>query len=343
MWHSPRAWTCVLLCISTFLIVVAHPASSQEVTGNIIGHVNVTRGGAPPERVLVSLELRGATINSVYTDGQGTFGFYGLLPNPYTIVINDEHYQPVQQQVVVDASMMTPTVVAVVVLIPNAKPAPAARPAGSNPDITDVREYTARFPKRAVSEFEKGVKADSSGNKEEAIRHYQKSVKIAPDFYQAHNNLGADYLNKSDFRDARTEFAAVIRLNQSDVDAYFNLSNVCMLTEDLASAQEYLNEGLRRQPDSPLGQFLLGSLNLRLGKFDSAEAALKRAIQLNPAMPQARLQLVNALMREKKMTDAAGVLHDFLAAFPDSQYTPQAKSLLQKLQTSPAAAAQSSR
>jgi predicted Zn-dependent protease len=89
---------------------------------------------------------------------------------------------------------------------------------------------------------------------------------------------------------------------------------------------------MRRQPDSALGQFLLGSLNLRLGKLPEAESALRRAIQLDPAMAQAQLQLVNLMLKQGRKQDAASQLRDFVGAFPDSPFSTQAKQLLQRLE-----------
>src|SRR5258708_19615331 len=95
--------------------------------------------------------------------------------------------------------------------------------------------------------------------------------------------------------------------------------------------QEYLGEGMGRQADSALGQFLRGSLDLRLGKLGEAEGALRRAIELNPVMAQARLQLVNLLMRQGRKDDAVAQLQNFVDAFPESPFTPQPKQFLQKL------------
>ncbi len=107
-----------------------------------------------------------------------------------------------------------------------------------------------------------------------------------------------------------------------------------MLTGQLPEAQQYLEEGMRRQPDSAVGQFFLGSLNLRLKKLPEAETALRRAIQLSPAMAQPRLQLVNLLLQQGRKEDAASVLRDFVSTFPDSSFTTQAKQLLLRLNTS---------
>ncbi len=319
---------CFLLSVPCF--------SQQQTLGSIIGHIRVQRGDTPPERVLVSLEVRGAPMDSVYTDSSGTFGFHSLGANAYNVVVDDDHYEPVRRQANIDPAQLSPVVFLDITLVPKAGKTASAALAlspGSNPNMIDVREYAKRFPKTADKEFEKGLNADSAGNKEQAIRHYEKAVSLAPDFYYAHNNLGSDYLSKSDFANARKEFERVVQLNQSDAAGYFNLSNVCMLSAQLPEAEKYLDEGMRRQPDSALGQFLRGSLDLRLGKLGEAEGALRRAIELNPVMAQARLQLVNLLMRQGRKDDAVAQLQNFVDAFPESPFSPQAKQLLQKLES----------
>lgn len=320
--------------------VFSSSASAQQTTlGSVVGHMRVVRGDTPPQPILVSLEVHGAPMESAYSDSSGTFGFHGLHPDPYYVVVNDENYEPVRRLAVIDPVMLSPVVYLDIVLVPkntekgmsDVRP---PQPPGSNPNMIDVREYSERFPKPAVKEFTKGMSADRAGKRDEAIRHYQKAVVIAPYFYLAHNNLGSDYLSKSDFPAARKEFEEVVRLNQSDADGYFNLSNVCMLTGQFAEARQYLDEGMRRQPESALGQFLLGSLNLRLKKLPEAESALRRAIQLNPLMAQARLQLVNLLLQQGRKEDAESLLRDFLSSFPDSSFSAQVKQVLQRLETS---------
>ncbi len=312
-------------------------AQQSQTLGSIIGHVHVVRGEVPPERVLVTLEVRGGAMDSVYTDSQGTFGFHSLGPNPYYVTVNDEHYQPVRIPAVIMPTSLNPTTFLDIALVPKQPPKEdrglSPNPAGANPNMIDARDYSARFAKRAVKEFEKGMSADSTGKKDEAIQHYQKAIAIAPDFYFARNNLGSDYLSKSDFVGARKEFEQVVRLNQSDGAAYFNLSNVCMLTAQLPDARRYLEEGMRRQPDSALGHFLLGSLNLHEGKLLEAERALRQAVQLDPVMVQPRLQLVNLFLQQGRKEDAVGELHAFMSTFPDNSFNKQAKDLLHRLET----------
>jgi tetratricopeptide (TPR) repeat protein len=302
--------------------------------GRIIGQLRVTKGDFPPHSILIELQLHGSTITSLYADEQGRFGFYNLEANTYHVVINDPDFRQVDEQANVNP-LVSPFNMVQIRLDPrdDVKRAPMSnRTAGSNPNLVDPADYNRRFPKNAVKEFDRGVQADREGKHEDAIQHYQKAVKIAPAFYMAHNNLGSDYLSKSDFSAARSEFQQASQLNQSDGAAYFNLSNVCILTGELTQAQLYLDQGMQRQPDSALGHFLQGTLAIRHGMLPQAEGALRQAIQLDPMMAQARLQLVNLLLQQGRKDDAVAQLHDFVGAFPDSPFSGKAKDLLKRLQ-----------
>lgn len=275
-------------------------------------------------------------MDSVYTDSQGTYGFHNLHPNPYRIVISDERFQPEERDAVIPPTNLMPVVFVDITLTPKAAQTKESdvpsKSAGANRNITDVREYEAKLPKAAVKEFKKGAQADQDGKRDEAIKHYQKAIQIAPTFYEAHNNLGSDYVSKADFPAAHKEFEEAIKENQSDAAGYFNLSNVSMLTGNLAEAQNYLNEGLRREPDSALGQFLLGSLNMKTGKLPEAERALQQSIKLNPTLVQARLQLVNLFLQTGRKQEAAEQLHQFITTFPDNPLSPQARKVLEKIE-----------
>jgi Tfp pilus assembly protein PilF len=323
----------IFACLVVLLIPAPASRAQQIGVGSIVGELRESRSDFPG-RVFVELQLRGAPIASVYSDEQGKFGFYGLGSNPYHVVIHDERFYPVDQIVVLDTSVSPMTIVQIS-LNPRetTKRDPLLnRDRGSNPYLIDPSEYRQHFPRKAVKEFDKGVQADKNQNHDEAIRHYQKSISLAPDFYHAHNNLGSDYLNKSDFAAARKEYEEVVRINQSDAAAYYNLSNVCLLRGEIGEARRYLDEGMRRQPDSALGQFLLGTLSIREGKLPQAEIALRHAIEFDPAMAQPRLQLVNLLLQQGRREEAVAQLHDFIGAFPDNPFSTRAKQLLQRLE-----------
>jgi tetratricopeptide (TPR) repeat protein len=328
---------CRLLAYSALLISFVIPNllhAQPSGAGKIIGDVRISRGDFPDHPVLVSLETRGYVISSAYTDGQGRFGFYDLIGNPYRVTVNDDAYEPFSVNVDVNPAN-SPMNFVQVTLVPRAKKDPLpGRVAGSNPALVDSAEYNRQFPKKTIKEFEKGVEADHKGNADDAIEHYLKALSYSPDFYPAHNNLGSVYLSRKNFEAAQNQFEAALKANQNDGQAYFNLANVCILTGQLSDAQNFLNDGFRRQPDSAMGKFLLGTLDIRAGKLPEAETALRQAVELDHSLAQPRLQLVNLFLKEGRKADAVDQLHAFLTAVPSSPFSSQAKQMLQRLETS---------
>ena len=326
---------CRKFLLGVLLLLAFDPALwPQAQVGSVVGEIQVVRGDFPRHPVLVELQLHEATISSVYTDDQGRFGFYGLGSNLYHVIINDDSYQPVNEQANLNL-LISSQVVVQVRLIPKTddkKDPLAGRVKGSNPYLIDMKAYDRHFSKDVVKEYKKGVKADHQGKPDDAIGHYLKALSLAPDYYPAHNNLGCDYLSKADITSAQTQFEETIRLNQNDAEAYFNLGNVLILRQRYPEAEQMLQEGIRRRPDSALGEFLFGTLYSRTGKPADAERHLQQAVKIDPLMSQARLQLVNLYLQERRTPDAIRELESYLSAFPDAPFAPRARETLKKLQ-----------
>src|SRR5690348_4457307 len=214
--HPRHTGFAVLSCLALSLSLSTRLHAQQQL-GTVIGEVRIQRGDFPSQKVMVSLMIRGAPMASTYTDDQGRFGFYALPLDLYYVDINDDDYQSVHERAML--SPFTSSVFLQITLVPKTATKgekPATQLSGGNPNVMDVKEYAKRFPKKAFKEFQKGVQADQDGKRDDAIRHYEKSLQIAPDFYPAHNNLGSDELGRNNLPDARREFEKVIQLNQTD-------------------------------------------------------------------------------------------------------------------------------
>jgi tetratricopeptide (TPR) repeat protein len=306
-----------------------------QYSGKVIGQIRVVKGDFPPHPIMVELQLRGAAINSTYADAEGRFGFYELDSNPYHVIVNDDDYYPVDELANLNLDQSQFAMVQIQ-LQPREKKNvdPLARQAaGSNPYIVDPADYNQRFPKKALKEYDKGLAAERKGEKDAALGHYEAALRIAPDYYPAHNNLGTLYLGKSDFKSAEEQFREAVRLDQNEAQAYFNLGSVLMLTGRVPEAEVTLAQGLQRRPDSAYGNFLQGCLYERVGKLAEAESSLQNALRLDSKMPQAYLKLVNLYLRQNRRGDAITQLQAFLKGFPDAPAAPQAREMLTKLKT----------
>ena len=336
-----RGWRKALLIIFTSIVCLPVALrSQQQQTGKIVGLVRVARGDFPPNQILITLEARGAPIESIYADGQGRFAFGNLLGNQYRVSINDEAYEPVSVTVDVNPDFVAMSFVNVILVPREAKRKEdplQKRVAGSNPYLVDLAEYYKRFPKKTVKEFEKGVKAEKERKVDEAVAHYMKSIDSSPDFYPARNNLGTAYLSRQQFAEAKIQFEAAIKANQNDPEAHLNLANVMLLTKQYDAAALEIEEGMKRQPNSAFGQFLRGTLYSHTQRPDLAEKSLQTAVDLDPKMAQAYLQLVNLYVQQRRTSDAINELEAYLKVFPEGPFSPKARDLLKRLQGSAAA------
>lgn len=313
--------------LACLLLLTTCAAWSQVPTGSIIGVVRVLRGTFP-EPVLVDLQIRGATMASVYTDPEGRFSFSNLMTNPYRVVIRDERYMPVTVDVFVRPDFMSINVVQLMLVPRESKPTTS-----SGPYVVSSADLAGHYPKNAVKEFERGAKKESEGKADEAIEHYLKAIKEAPNLAVAHNNLGSLYVGKSDFPAAQKEFADSIRLAPGDSKAYFNMANLMLLTGKLQDAERFLQDGFRTQPDSAFGFFVQGSVLERNGNLPDAERALQRALELDPKLTRPHLELVNLYLRQERPADAIAELHKFLHDAPTDPLAPKAREVLKKLES----------
>ena len=141
------------------------------------------------------------------------------------------------------------------------QPAPSSR-VRIQAETISVHEFLV--PGGAIKEFQRSQKAVRSGNFESAAEHLQKALQIYPNFVQAHNNLGANYIQLNEYERAIPEFQKAIELDPKILEAYRNLG---------------------------LGLFLLG-------RYPEAETAARQAMQLNPRLGLARYTLGRILAAE---------------------------------------------
>jgi len=331
---NARCHLSLILPSLALLLSCSAPARAQLNSGSIAGQVRVTPGTDLPKPVLINLESRGSVVNTVYTDGEGRFGFNGLVGNIYHIKIDDDTYLPANETVMIDGKTKPVAMVSILLQPKNPERSDSRTVTGGNPHLTSSVDLAKLFPPRAIKEFDAGVKADAHHEPDDAIKHYEKALKIAPDLYPACNNLGTAYLNKGLYDAAEGQFQHAIRLNSNDAAAYFNLGNLYYVTHHNDEALNWVNQGLSKEPSSAFGHFLKGSLSSATGDYLLAEKELQRSLELDPKLSKAHLALVNLFMRQKRNPEAADELRSFLKISPDDAMAPKAREVLKKLENS---------
>jgi lipoprotein NlpI len=304
---------------------------AQKTSGSIVGQVRVTPGTDVGKPILIEVEARGAVVESAYTDEEGRFGFNNLVGNVYHIKIKDDSYFPLTETVMIDPETTAIRLVSMMLIPRNPEKAAPSGMSGGNPHLINYAEIDSLYPPAAVREFKAGVKADGRRKIDEAIKHYEKAVKLAPTFYHARNNLGTAYLAKKSYAAAQEQFEQSIHFNAEDGAAYFNLGNAYYLQARYADARQWLDQGLAKEPSSAFGHFLKGSLDGLSGDPLGAEKELLRSLELDPKLGKAHLALVNLYLRQKKNEAAATELRAFLKNSPGDPLATQATQVLKRI------------
>jgi Tfp pilus assembly protein PilF len=157
----------------------------------------------------------------------------------------------------------------------------------------------------------------------QAIRHFKRAVEIKPDFFMAHNNLGAAYLaaerwqeaadlyntlvgnilyaspghghnnlgwayyNMGNADRARRHYFMAIQLAPELCPPYNNLGLLLLDQSRLDRSAKYLNRAIKRCPSYAEPNFHLGRLAMRQGDSGSARARFRRCLELAGDTPLA--------------------------------------------------------
>ena len=321
----------IMFVLLSWVLLQTRPLLGQQAF-SIAGTAQTFHGELPDRPILVTLQFRGNTIATSFTDSEGKFSFSELSPNPYHVIVEDEKYRPVDLLVEINP-LFSSVNFARVTLVPRDKPATPGPAQGSNPNMAGSAEYpAAQISRPAIKEFEKGAKANKEGRLDDAIAHYKKAMSLAPAYYAARNNLGSAYLAKSQFAEAQEQFEQVIKTNPSDAAAYLNMGNLFLLEQNYKLSEKWLDEGLSKEPNSAFGHFLRGTVYLRTTRPQKAEEELRTSLQLDRTMIKAHLALVNLFLQRGRTADAVVQLEAFLKAAPNDSFAPKAREVLKKLQ-----------
>jgi len=167
----------VMTCSSLGLAQRSESASAFAVGGQIVLSVH----GRLKEPLLVLLDHSGSKKDQrTFTDLHGNFEFHNVPQGSYNIRLRLEGFENVNYPVDVPG---TPYVF--IFLNGSAVSARRRHAVGGN-QIVDIRQLTANIPKQALKEYERAVREIKDHNTQRAIERLEKSIKLAPDFYNAH-------------------------------------------------------------------------------------------------------------------------------------------------------------
>jgi tetratricopeptide (TPR) repeat protein len=178
------------------------------------------------------------------------------------------------------------------------------------------------------------------GQFDKAIKLLEESIQIAPTMYQAHNNLGLLYERVKRYDDAEKEYKTAHQLVAKAAQPLINLGSLYIREAEeqkgeageavgklLDQALDALEQAVSLNPRSAIAYYYLGSANYKSNFFEEAEAALKKAVDLDRGMSGVHLMLANVYVKQMRWKEVLDCLDTYLKDNPKASDRPTVEKM----------------
>lgn len=131
-----------------------------------------------------------------------------------------------------------------------------------------------------------GIALARQGRLEEAKEQFAKAIELNPRFAEAHNNLGIAFASSTEVSQtarAEQEFKAAIAIDRNYADAENNLGTLYHQEGNDSEAEQLFRQAVKSNPRFVRGWISLASELASQSRLAEADAAIEKALQLDPA------------------------------------------------------------
>jgi len=190
------------------------------------------------------------------------------------------------------------------------------------------------IPSKALKEIQRSQSSLKSGDVRSSAQHLERALQIYPNYLEGHNSLGARYVDLGEYDKAATEFRKAIAIDSRVMQPINNLSVVLFLQQRYGEAEAAARRALDLDPRSPTARYMLGTI-LATEKRKPAEA-MELLRQTKREFPDSYLLLAQILLRRGSVEEAKSELREYLAV-PSPEKRQNVESWLARLSQTPAA------
>jgi putative PEP-CTERM system TPR-repeat lipoprotein len=152
---------------------------------------------------------------------------------------------------------------------------------------------------------------------QEALAVYEKLMALYPKQVQIPFLKGIIHRQLNQLEAARVAFRNALKLSPDFLPAASQLLDLYLAAKEYPPAQELADDLVRRVPGSAESHFLLARVHLAQQKNSEAEAALLKALELDPQLTSACSLLAQFYVATKRHTEALARLESILKTNPN--------------------------
>jgi tetratricopeptide (TPR) repeat protein len=155
------------------------------------------------------------------------------------------------------------------------------------------------------------------GRVDEATARFQKALAIKPDYAEAQYNLGLVSFKLGRMDEAITQYQKALAIKPDYTDAFYNLCLSFSKQGRLDEAISYYQQALQINPDFLDAHIGLGNILLQTGRVDDAIIHFQEALEINPDLAEACCNLGVALSQKGRVDEAIAHFQRALQIKPD--------------------------
>jgi tetratricopeptide (TPR) repeat protein len=140
----------------------------------------------------------------------------------------------------------------------------------------------------------------AKGSFPEAFQILKSTAARFPNYEPGRSALGKLYMKKGAYLHASTEYEAIVAMDKTADDAWYQLAVCYLQMQQSAKAQAAIDASLRLQPNEPHYLALKGSVDVAVGNVSAGIEATRRAAQLAPKNIRIVSTLTNLLLAQHR-------------------------------------------
>ena len=168
-----------------------------------------------------------------------------------------------------------------------------------------------------------GVEYMRQGNYEKALERLERARQMDPNYQNTYNMLGMLYQQLGEKDAAERSFKKALSLNENDPYTLNNYGQYLCSQQKHAQAEALFQRAaanhLYETPE--IAYYNAGSCTLKSGNNTAAEGYFRRALEVNPQMPEALLKMAELTFDNKNFLSARGYLQRYVGVAKHSAKT----------------------
>ncbi len=144
----------------------------------------------------------------------------------------------------------------------------------------------------------------SEGQVDEAIAHFQKALEIKPNCAEACYYLGLSFRKQGRLDEAIAQYQKAVQISPDLLEAHNNLGNALMQKGRVDEAIAHYQKALEIEPDLAEAHMNLGNIFFQQGRMDEAIAHYQKLLKIKPDFAEAHFNLGNIFGQQGRMEEA---------------------------------------